>query len=145
MVPAACAIRSLLALKLFGNARHRHVMSYVLDEGLAVFAGLNAIPELPVPHRVQLPHPAQLQLTLMASSLYRLLAVRVANGYEAAKCRHLFMDLIDATADILITASQVVVKFQKRAHNPLLIAAGFDKTDVVIPWLGGKRLRLVFG
>src|SRR5262249_19862419 len=86
-----------------------------------------------------------LQLTLMASSLYRLLAVRVANGYEGAKCRHLFMDLIDATADIMMTEREVVVKFQKRAHNPLLIAAGFDKTDVVIPWLGGKRLRLVFG
>jgi hypothetical protein len=86
-----------------------------------------------------------LQLTLMASSLYRLLALRVANGYEAAKSRHLFMDLIDATADITITDSQVVAKFQKRAHNPLLIAAGFDKTDAVIPWLGGKRLRLVFG
>ena len=86
-----------------------------------------------------------LQLTLMASSLYRLLAVRVANGYEAVKSRHLFQDLIDATADITITENQVVVKFQKRAHNPLLIAAGFDKTDVVIPWLGGKRLRLVFG
>jgi hypothetical protein len=26
-----------------------------------------------------------------------------------------------------------------------LVAAGFDKTDVVVPWLGGKRLRLVFG
>jgi hypothetical protein len=38
-----------------------------------------------------------------------------------------------------------VVRFQKRAHNPLLVAAGFDKTDVAIPWLGGKRLRLVFG
>jgi hypothetical protein len=35
MVPAACAVRSLLALKLFGNARHSHVMSSVLDEGLA--------------------------------------------------------------------------------------------------------------
>ena len=33
-------------------------------------------------------------------------------------------------------------KFQKRAHNPLLIAAGFDQTEVAVPWLGGKRLRL---
>src|SRR5947209_69965 len=86
-----------------------------------------------------------LQLTLMASSLYRLLAVRVGNGYEAAKSRHLFRDLIDATADITIEEARVAVKFQKRAHNPLLIAAGFDRTDVVIPWLGGKRMRLVFG
>ena len=86
-----------------------------------------------------------LQLTLMASSLYRLLAVRAGNGYESAKSRHLFRDFIDATAGITITEGEVVVKFQKRAHNPLLIAAGFDRTDVLIPWLGGKRLRLVFG
>jgi hypothetical protein len=45
MIPAAYAGRSLLALKLFGNARHSHVMSYVLDEGLALFAGLNVIPK----------------------------------------------------------------------------------------------------
>ena len=32
-----------------------------------------------------------------------------------------------------------------RVANPLLIAAGFDRTHLVIPWLGGKRLRLVFG
>ena len=45
MIPAACAMRSLLAFKLFGTGRHRNVMSYVLDEGLALFAGLNAIPK----------------------------------------------------------------------------------------------------
>jgi hypothetical protein len=86
-----------------------------------------------------------LQLTLMASSLYRLLGVRVGQGYEVAESRHLFRDLIDATAEITITEGEVVVRYQKRAHNPLLIAAGFDATDVTIPWLGGKRLRLVFG
>src|SRR6516165_10307475 len=45
MIPAGCALRSLLALKLFGTARHRHVMSAVLDPGLALFAGLNVIPK----------------------------------------------------------------------------------------------------
>jgi hypothetical protein len=86
-----------------------------------------------------------LQLTLMASSLYRLLAARVGNGYEVAKSRHLFRDFIDATAGITITDRTIVVRFQKRAHNPLLTAAQFDQTDVAIPWLRGKRLRLVFG
>jgi len=61
-----------------------------------------------------------------------------------AKSRHLFRDSIDATAGITITEGEVVVKFQKRAHNPLLLAAGFDKTDSVVLWLGAKRLRLVF-
>src|SRR3990167_2486074 len=45
MIPAAHAMRSLLALKLFGSARHSHVMSDVFDEGLALFAGLNVIPK----------------------------------------------------------------------------------------------------
>jgi len=45
----------------------------------------------------------------------------------------------------VLASYEVLVKFQKRAHNPLLIAAGFDKTEAVIPWLGRKRLRLVFG
>ena len=86
-----------------------------------------------------------LQLTLMASSLYRLLGVRIGNRYEVAKSRHLFRDFVDASAEISITEGQIVVRFQKRAHNPLLLAAGFDKTDEVLPWLGRKRLQLVFG
>ncbi len=52
---------------------------------------------------------------------------------------------MDATAGITIGESELVVRYQRRAHNPLLIAAGFDQTDVAVPWLGGKRLRLVFG
>jgi hypothetical protein len=86
-----------------------------------------------------------LQLTLMASSLYRLLAGRIGHGYEQAKSRHLFRDLVDASAKVTVGDSEVIVQFQKRAHNPLLVAAGFDRTETTIPWLGGKRLRLVFG
>jgi len=86
-----------------------------------------------------------LQLTLMASSLYRLLGQRVGNGYETAKSRHLFRDLADATAQVTITDQEIEVRFQKRAHNPMLLAAGFDKTNLPIPWLDEKRLRLVFG
>jgi len=84
-----------------------------------------------------------LQLTLMASSLYRLLATQIGQGYQHAKSRHLFRDFIDATAKVAITQKDVTIRFQKRAHNPLLIAAGFDTIDVPVPWLGGKHLRLV--
>jgi hypothetical protein len=86
-----------------------------------------------------------LQLTVMASSLYGLLARRIGNGYDHAKSRHLFRDFVDASAGITITAKAIVVKYQKRAHNPLLVAAAFDKTDVAVPWLGGEQLQLVFG
>ena len=86
-----------------------------------------------------------LQLTLMASSLYRLLGLEIGNGYQTATSRHLFRDFVDAPAQIVIQEKEIAVHFQKRAHNPLLLAAGINNTDVPIPWFGGKRLQLHFG
>ena len=81
----------------------------------------------------------------MASSLYRLFAQRIGNGYEQAKSRHLFRDFIDAVARVTVTAEEIQVRFQKRAHNPLLRAAGFASMNPAIPWLGNKRLRILLG
>lgn len=86
-----------------------------------------------------------LQLTLMASSLYRLLGSQIGRGYEHAKSSHIFRDFVEATAQIMITEKEVAVRFQKRANNPLLRAADFDKTNVRIPWLKNRRLNLVLG
>jgi len=94
---------------------------------------------------VALKSNCDLLLTLLASSLYRLLGLRLGDGYETAKARHLFRDFVDATATIRLTKTEVVVRFQKRAHNPLLLAAGFQQTDVPVPWLGRKHLRLELG
>jgi hypothetical protein len=44
-MPAAHAMRALLALQLLGHARHRHVMRSIFDEGLALFAGLKVMPK----------------------------------------------------------------------------------------------------
>jgi hypothetical protein len=86
-----------------------------------------------------------LRLTLMASSMYRLLGANIGNGYQTAKSRHIFRDFIDATALVTIDEQNIQIRFQKRAHNPYLIGAAFAETETVISWLGGKRLRLVFG
>lgn len=45
MIPAAHALRACLALKLWSIERKSHVMAWVADEGLALFAGLNAFPK----------------------------------------------------------------------------------------------------
>lgn len=45
MIPAAHALRASLALKLWSIERKSHVMALVADEGLALFAGLNAFPK----------------------------------------------------------------------------------------------------
>jgi hypothetical protein len=127
------------ATHLIGRYAQRMLIENNIEDGIDFFH-MDALSSA-----VAMKVNCDLQLTLMASSLYRLLAVRIGNGYEVTKSRHLFRDFINASAEVSITRREIVVQFQKRAHNPLLIAAGFDKTDAVVPWLGNKRLRLVFG
>jgi hypothetical protein len=45
MIPAAHALRCCLTLKLWSIERKSHVMALAADEGLALFAGLNAFPK----------------------------------------------------------------------------------------------------
>ena len=45
MIPGPQALRVCLALKLWSIERKSHVMALVADEGLALFAGLNAFPK----------------------------------------------------------------------------------------------------
>src|SRR6266704_3966057 len=45
MIPAGHALRACLALKLWSIERKSHVMALAADEGLALFAGLNAFPK----------------------------------------------------------------------------------------------------
>jgi hypothetical protein len=125
--------------RLIGRYAQRMLIENQIEDGIDFFH-LDALSSA-----VALKVNCDLLLTLMASSLYRLLAGRVGHGYPTAKARHLFRDFIDATAAVTITGEAIQVRFQKRAHNPLLLAAGFEKTDVAIPWLKKKRLQFIFG
>ena len=93
-----------------------------------------------VPMKIDL----DLQLTLMASGLYRLLAVRVGNGKRNAKSRTLFRNFVKAPADITIGKDAVDVRIGRRANNPFLLNASYDETDIAVPWLGNRRLRISF-
>ena len=46
MIPAGCAVRASLALKFWGIRRSSHVGDDALNPGLALFAGLNAMPKV---------------------------------------------------------------------------------------------------
>jgi hypothetical protein len=127
------------ASKLIGRYAQRMLIENGIADGIDFFH-MDALSSA-----VALKVNCDLQLTLIASSLYRLLGTRLGHGYETAKSRHLFDDFIDATATVMLTEREVVVRFQKRAHNPFLLAADFDKTDIKVPWLGRKRLQFVFG
>jgi hypothetical protein len=127
------------AAKLIGRYAQRMIIENGIADGIDFFH-MDALSST-----VALKVNCDLQLTLMGSSLYRLLATRIGRGYERAKSRHLFEDFIHAAATVVISEHDVVVRFQKRSRNPFLLAAGYDALDVKVPWLGGKRLQFVFG
>jgi transposase len=125
--------------KLIGRYARRMIIENNIQDGIDFFH-MDALSSA-VPMKVD----CDLQLTLMASSLYRLLGVQIGQGYERAKSRTLFRDFVDATAAVDISAEAITVRFQKRAHNPLLLNGGFAKKQVKVPWLDNRTLRLVFG
>ena len=93
-----------------------------------------------VPMKVDL----DLQLTLMASTHYRILAVRVGRGHEMAKAHTLFRRFVNASANITITETEIIVTMERRTNNPLLLAAGTAERREPIPWLGNRILVIRF-
>ena len=127
------------AAKLIGRYAQRMVIENSIQDGVDFFH-MDALSSA-----VAMKINCDVLLTLMASSLYRLLGLKVGNGYQTAKSKHIFRDLVNATANLRITEKDIAVHFHKRAHNPQLIAADFPNTDISVPWLENRRLRLKFG
>ena len=85
-----------------------------------------------------------LQLTLMASSLYRIMAQRIGREYRRATAKTLFRKLFDVSGQVNIMDSMITVELVRRAHNPLLVAAGFSDRPITVPWLENKLLNIRF-
>ena len=85
-----------------------------------------------------------LQITLMAGSLYRLMAEKIAREYERAQAKKLFRNLLDVSATVSITENQVLVTLDKHAHNPYLVASGLANEPTPMPWFGNKELVINF-
>jgi len=85
-----------------------------------------------------------LQITLMASSLYRLMAEHIGREYQRAQAKKIFRNLLDVSATITIQEQAVIVKLDKRAHNPFLVSSGLADKPTPMPWFGDKRLVIRF-
>lgn len=83
-----------------------------------------------------------LQITLMASALYRLLANRIGREYQQATAKTIFRNLLDVSATVAVGEHEVVVTLDKRAHHPYLVASRLADEPTPMPWFGDKRLIL---
>jgi hypothetical protein len=84
-----------------------------------------------------------LTLTTVAALLYHRLASRL-KGFEDATPYNLFRKFVNTHGRIEIEKKEVVVYFDKRAHNPVLKEGGFGISTAPVPWLNRRTVRLVF-
>jgi hypothetical protein len=85
-----------------------------------------------------------LQLTLMAGSLYRLMADKIGREYRQAQAKTIFRKILDTAGRVDIETDRVCVTLDKRAHNPYLVNSGLAAKPTPMPWFGNKRLTIQF-
>ncbi len=120
----------------------RYAQRMLIENGIAdavQFFHLDALSSL-VGLRVDL----DLQITLMASSLYRLLAEKVGGVYRNAEAKTIFQHLLDVSATVAIEDKRVLVTIPKRSHNPYLVASRLADQPTPLPWFGDKQLFIRF-
>ena len=120
----------------------RYAQRMLMENGIAdavQFFHVDALSSL-VGLRIDL----DLQITLMASALYRLLAEKVGGLYRHAEAKTIFHQLLDVTADVSVEPERVSVTLHKRSHNPFLVASRLADQPTLMPWFGNKPLVLRF-
>ena len=80
-------------------------------------------------------------LTVLANGCYRWLAKQL-HGFETAAPKQLFRKFVETSGVVEIEQKRIVVRFDKRGHNPILREAVLDQPSQTIPWL--QNLPLVF-
>ncbi len=93
-----------------------------------------------VPMRINV----DVQLTVMASVLYRLIGARVGKGYEKAESRTIYRDLVRHSGKVTITEDEILVQLRARSKAHYMVSAGYPELRERIPWLGNKMLRVQF-
>lgn len=114
----------------------RYAQRMLVENGIAdavQFFPLDALSAL-VGLRVDL----DLQVTLMASALYRLLAEKVGGLDRHAEAKTIFQQLLDVSADVTVEEERVLVTLHKRSHNPCLVASRLADQPTPMPWFGNK-------
>lgn len=82
-------------------------------------------------------------LTVLSDILYNNFARRIP-GFQDATAKQLYRKFVNSAGGITIKDKEITVKLKRRAHNPLLMAAGFGKQEVRVPWLNRYRVRYAF-
>lgn len=82
-------------------------------------------------------------MTVLANGCYRWLGKQL-RGFGTAAPKKLCRRFVETAGWITPTDNEIVVRFEKRSHNPIIREAVKNREPVAVPWLGNRRLRFEF-
>jgi hypothetical protein len=80
-------------------------------------------------------------LTVLAHGCYRWLATQL-HGFDKAKPKQVYRKFVETGGQVTVQPERILVRFDKRAHIPLIREATLDKDGCAVPWL--NNLPVVF-
>jgi hypothetical protein len=129
------------AKKLIERYAHRMLIENGIADGIDFFH-MDALSSA-----VVMKVNVDLQLTLMASSLYRLLGVEIGHGFKKAKSRQLFQDFVDANRPRVhhrMGRSGAIEQARRRADKSVIRPALVANTSSRFFLLGPRVARFVY-
>ena len=116
----------------------RYARRWNIENGIAEmvkFFGLNALSS-----SILVKVHFDVVMTLIADTLYYLLGQRL-RGFEECNAPALCRRFIRGKGQITVDDKEVVVRFPRRTHNPVLRALDWKQLPDRVSWLGNRRLR----
>jgi hypothetical protein len=92
---------------------------------------------------VQLNVDLDAALTVLANGCYRWLA-RQLPSHDKAAAKQLYRKFVETAGTVEVQRERIVVRFDKRSHNPLLREAVLGSSNHPVPWLQNRPLGFEF-
>ena len=82
-------------------------------------------------------------MTVLANGCYRWLGKQL-RGFERAAPKQLYRRFVETGGVVTTAQERVVVRFDKRCHNPILREAALDHEGLLIPWLHDRPISFIY-
>jgi hypothetical protein len=82
-------------------------------------------------------------LTVLANGCYRWLA-RHLHGFDKSAPKKMYRKFVETGGQVEVQSDRILVRFDKRSHNPILREAELDKECPPIPWLGDRPVAFAY-
>jgi hypothetical protein len=82
-------------------------------------------------------------MTVLANGCYRWLGSRL-KGWERSRPKDLYRKSGETAGVVEVKEDRVVVRLDRRGHNPILRDARLDRDAAPVPWLGNRPVQFTF-